>query len=101
MTAVPAKRPLGNSGVKKISSSNPLVRKRMQLVEKWQKSREKDEESEEEVSFLTVLLSYMLLTALGIIKFEHQYILLYWRPSLVIPKAVVHVCRTMTNGRRD
>lgn len=46
--AAPVKRPLGSSGVKKISSSNPLVRKRMQLVEKWQKSREKDEESEEE-----------------------------------------------------
>ncbi|CDJ31528.1 uncharacterized protein EMH_0009340 [Eimeria mitis] len=48
VTVAPAKRPLGSSGVKKISSSNPLVRKRMQLVEKWQKSREKDEESEEE-----------------------------------------------------
>ncbi|CDJ52731.1 hypothetical protein, conserved [Eimeria brunetti] len=48
VTAAPVKRALGISGVKKISSANPLVRKRMQLVEKWQKSREKDEESEEE-----------------------------------------------------
>lgn len=50
VAAAPTKRPLGSSGVKKLSSSNPLVRRRMQLVEKWQKSREKDEESDE-VSF--------------------------------------------------
>lgn len=44
------KRTSGSAGGKRLSSSNPLVRKRMQLVEKWQRSREKDEESEEEVS---------------------------------------------------
>lgn len=49
-----AKRPHNTSACKKISSSNPLVRKRMQLVEKWQKSREKEEESEEEVSALDI-----------------------------------------------
>ena len=44
------KRSASSSCTKKICSSNPVVRKRMQLVEKWQKSREKDEGSEEEVS---------------------------------------------------
>ncbi|OEH74474.1 hypothetical protein cyc_00338 [Cyclospora cayetanensis] len=48
LTGLAAKRTISGSGAKKMSSSNPLVRKRMQLVEKWQKSREKDEESEEE-----------------------------------------------------
>ncbi|KAL8272363.1 hypothetical protein Esti_003653 [Eimeria stiedai] len=45
---VTGKRSSGSIGSKKVTSSNPLVRKRMQLVERWQKSRQKDEESEEE-----------------------------------------------------
>ncbi|KAL8455593.1 hypothetical protein Emag_000588 [Eimeria magna] len=48
-TVITGKRSIGSAGSKKVTSSNPLVRKRMQLVERWQKSRQKDEESEEEV----------------------------------------------------
>ncbi|KAL8435559.1 hypothetical protein ACSSS7_002404 [Eimeria intestinalis] len=48
-TVVTGKRNAGSIGSKKVTSSNPLVRRRMQLVEKWQKSRQMDEESEEEV----------------------------------------------------
>ncbi|KAL8445801.1 hypothetical protein Emed_005357 [Eimeria media] len=46
---VTGKRSISSVSSKKVTSSNPLVRKRMQLVERWQKSRQKDEESEEEV----------------------------------------------------
>ncbi|KAL8438980.1 hypothetical protein Efla_006925 [Eimeria flavescens] len=47
-TSANAKRSMSSSGSIKVTSSNPLVRKRMQLVERWQKSRQMDEESEEE-----------------------------------------------------
>lgn len=44
----PGRRTSSGGGSRKLTSSNPLVRKRMQLVERWQRSREKDDSEEED-----------------------------------------------------